>query len=282
MQEAVKQKKEKIVTEVSKGISDVGYYAIRYIAIITMLIDHLGKILYSTGNLSYDNLILFNMIGRLAFPLFAFELVECFHHTENWKKHLGKIGLLALVSEVPFDMAMILEKPLDFSLSAFDCQNTCFTLFLGFLYLKITNINWNNVMGKLYKSNVLKKITAFFVRVILVALFILISGVIGSDYTWRGILLIVFFDIARQVKFTKVFQFISILLFVMFMGKSVMIYSGVFFVLIPIYIAECRKKTVSGSKISAVLTSRASKKISTFFYPAHLVLLTIAKIILTV
>lgn len=282
MQKVAKQKKEKSVTEVSKGISDVGYYAIRYIAIITMLIDHLGKVLYSTGNLSYDNLILFNMIGRLAFPLFAFELVECFYHTKNWKKHLGKIGLLALVSELPFDMAMVLEKPLDFSLSAFDCQNTCFTLFLGFLYLKITNINWNNAMIKLYKCTALRKVTAFFVKVILIAVFILLSGVIGSDYTWRGIMLIAFFNIARQVKFTKVFQFISILLFVMFMGKSVMVYSGVFFVLIPIYIAECRKKTISSGKISTVLTSRVSKKISTIFYPAHLVLLTIAKIILTV
>ena len=47
---------------------------------------------------------LFDVLGRVAFPLFAFMLVEGYFHTHNRWKYLGNLLLFGVISEVPFDM----------------------------------------------------------------------------------------------------------------------------------------------------------------------------------
>ena len=44
------------------------------------------------------------MIGSLAFPLFCFLLVEGFMHSSSLKKYAASLGILAVVSEIPFDL----------------------------------------------------------------------------------------------------------------------------------------------------------------------------------
>lgn len=124
---------------------------LKWIAIITMFIDHIGAALLERGLLpqisgavlsgnSFDFLpsdyqfwyhfdLVLRFIGRLAFPLFCFLLVEGFLHTKNIKKYLLRLGIFALVSEVPFDLAF------NNSILEFTSQNVFFTLFLGILVL---------------------------------------------------------------------------------------------------------------------------------------------------
>lgn len=118
--------------------------ALKFIAIFTMLIDHIGAALIEYGILcSYDidrmmmileteegmrwylfDLVL-RMIGRIAFPIFCFLLVEGFLHTRDERKYARNLLLFAFISEIPFDTAFF-GSP--FYLGA---QNVYFTLFIG-------------------------------------------------------------------------------------------------------------------------------------------------------
>lgn len=68
-------------------------------------------------------------IGRPAFPVFCFFIVEGFCHTRNVKNYAVRLGIFALISEVPFDLA-IFGTPFHWG-----HQNVFFTLFLGLLLI---------------------------------------------------------------------------------------------------------------------------------------------------
>lgn len=70
-------------------------------------------------------------VGRVAFILFAHQIVEGFLHTGNRGRFLLRLGVFAIVSEIPFDLA--------FSGQIFDwnSQNVFFTLFTGVMVLLV-------------------------------------------------------------------------------------------------------------------------------------------------
>ena len=55
-------------------------FTLKIIALITMFIDHLGYAIFNKFSF-------FNYIGRVAFPIFAFQISEGFHYTKNVKKY---------------------------------------------------------------------------------------------------------------------------------------------------------------------------------------------------
>lgn len=119
--------------------------ALKTIACITMLVDHIGASCIEAGiltpgldigTLSRDTLSTYPLYrldrvlrftGRLAFPIFCFLLVEGFVHTRDVKKYVRRLFLFALISEVPFDLAFFR------TLFALDHQNVYWTLALGVL-----------------------------------------------------------------------------------------------------------------------------------------------------
>lgn len=113
---------------------------VKLVGIITMLIDHfaaavLARILIRmslSGEWSEPLYFTYNclrMVGRLGFPIFCFLLVEGFGKTRSRKKYALRLGMFALISEVPFDLAFNAE------VLEFGYQNVYFTLFLGMLTL---------------------------------------------------------------------------------------------------------------------------------------------------
>lgn len=80
---------------------------LKYIAFLSMLIDHVNKaLIYPNldGGILYMVSNLFDIIGRIAFPIFVFLLVEGFYNTKNRWKYLGTLLLFGVISEIPFDM----------------------------------------------------------------------------------------------------------------------------------------------------------------------------------
>lgn len=80
---------------------------LKYIAFFSMLLDHVNKaLLYPNlnGGLLLWISDLFDILGRIAFPLFAFLLVEGFFHSRNRIRYLVSLLGAALLSEVPFDL----------------------------------------------------------------------------------------------------------------------------------------------------------------------------------
>ena len=72
--------------------------ALKIIACITMFIDHLGFIFFPT-------IAIYRIIGRIAFPLFAFMIAEGCYYTKNKIKHLALISGFAIVMQVVLYMA---------------------------------------------------------------------------------------------------------------------------------------------------------------------------------
>ncbi len=108
-----------------------------------MVIDHIAatvidKYLLSSADTHEALLILDDVmrcIGRLAFPLFCFLIIEGFTHTGNPVKYLRNLLIFALISELPFDLA--LGRGVPFFIYS---QNVIFTLFLGVFTLCIIKI----------------------------------------------------------------------------------------------------------------------------------------------
>lgn len=134
---------------------------LKLIAVISMLIDHTGAVLL-TGSPYYS---LCRTLGRLAFPIFCFLLVEGYVHTHDVKKYASRLAVFALLSEIPFDLAI--------SGNMFNpyYQNVFFTLVLG--------------LATLYGMDRAADAQG---RVIAVLAGMAAAALLRTDYSWKGVL----------------------------------------------------------------------------------------------
>ena len=105
--------------EQSRGL-DGG--ALKCIAAALMLTDHVGAILL-------PEVPVLRCVGRLAFPIFAFFIAEGYAHTRNFGRYFRRLAILAVVSEIPFN----LENGAVFDLTR---QNVLWTFCLALLTLR--------------------------------------------------------------------------------------------------------------------------------------------------
>lgn len=70
-------------------------FVLKIIAVISMTCDHLSYLIF--GKLSF-----MNYIGRIAFPIFAYQITEGYIHTHNLKKYFLRLSIFALISQIPF------------------------------------------------------------------------------------------------------------------------------------------------------------------------------------
>ncbi len=138
-------------------------FVIKLIAIITMFCDHSGDAIL--GKFSF-----LNVIGRIAFPLFCFQIVIGYKHTKNVNKYLLRLFLFGIISQIPFSLFTYSY------LGRIDLLNVYFTLALGLLAIYILD-----VFPKKYKV----------LAIILDIVLMVIAEFAQTDYGWFGILLII-------------------------------------------------------------------------------------------
>ncbi|MBR1811648.1 MAG: TraX protein [Clostridia bacterium] len=93
---------------------------LKTVAVVTMLIDHIGAVFFPTVRI-------LRIIGRLAMPIYCYTIVTGAQYTHDKRKYLLRMTGFALLSEIPFDMAFN-DRVLEFSY-----QNVIFTLTIGLL-----------------------------------------------------------------------------------------------------------------------------------------------------
>lgn len=82
-----------------RGLRRLSSNALKLTACVCMAVDHIGIVFM-------DNNYIMRAVGRLAFPVFAFLLVQGLLRTSDVRGYLLRLGIFAVVSEIPFDMAM--------------------------------------------------------------------------------------------------------------------------------------------------------------------------------
>lgn len=106
-------------------------FVLKILAILTMTIDHLGFLIFN------DSIIL-RIIGRIAMPLFAFQIAIGFKKTRSKLKYIFRIFLLALISEYP-NILMFSASPYVHS-----SLNICFTFTLALVALYFIDLAKDN------------------------------------------------------------------------------------------------------------------------------------------
>ena len=99
---------------------DAGREILKWIAIVSMTIDHIGAVLY-------PEYVFLRIIGRLSFPIFSYLIVLGVEDTENLGRYLGRLFLFAFISQIPFHLAL--------GYNPFEYLNIFFTLSLGVIFI---------------------------------------------------------------------------------------------------------------------------------------------------
>ena len=87
-------------SHLKKGWIQLSSNLLKIIALLCMLIDHIG------GFLIPECSTLFRIIGRIAFPIFAFSLAQGFIKTSNFKKYALRLSFWAVVAQIPFSLLL--------------------------------------------------------------------------------------------------------------------------------------------------------------------------------
>lgn len=152
---------------------------LKYIAFLSMLLDHVNNAMitpYLDGKgllLHVSNVL--SILGRVAFPLFMFFLVEGFFKTHSRKKYLINLLIFGVLSEVPFDLFTSRE------LFNNNWNNMMFTLALSLATIWIVD----EMKGRLAKKS---KTLWYGASVLVVAVMCAVAMFFSLDYDYHAII----------------------------------------------------------------------------------------------
>ena len=227
------------------GLSALG---LKLLAMALMLCDHLWAALPAAPDL-------LTHIGRIAFPIFAFQIAEGFARTHDRKRYLLRMLAFAALSEVPFDLFYGGTVFYPFH------QNVMFTLLLGLL-----------ACCSIDRARRERTAKAIFRGALSVAGLFLLSLIGMVDYGWKGVATVVAFYLLRDFPLAWLAQIAALVLLniVLFKGQTIPLLGWDFptqgfavLALLPIWLYNGRRG--GGSKTLQYAFYA--------FYPVHMLIL---------
>ena len=153
---------------------------LKIIAMVSMVFDHVG-------DLFFPDVLWPRAIGRLAMPIFSFFIAEGFAHTRDKKKYLCRLGVFALISEIPFDLAFEGRVGLTH-------QNIMLTFFLAVAALMLFDRLRGGEEAEGKHTPVGKTVLGVFAVAAMAALALLLR----ADYTVFAVIAVFLFYVLRQ------------------------------------------------------------------------------------
>jgi len=215
-------------------------FILKIIAVVAMLCDHIGLCL--TGGIAST----WNYIGRLAFPIFAYQISEGYCHTKDLKKYFTKLFVFAIISQIPFNL---FEYALGFELHL----NVLFTLLLGLASITFFDKAPNKLLG-----------------ICGVAICVILGYFLKVDYSYFGVLVVFCFYLFKNNKWITSLVF---LLLVIAKYYTNLVASGFYYQYIALAIS-----TFAAIIPILLYNGKQGPKLKYFlyiFYPVHLAVLAI-------
>lgn len=161
---------------------------LRWIALGAMLLDHLWAMVVPGSQwMTY--------VGRIAFPIFAFQITEGFLRTSNFRRYALRLLTFACVSEIPFDLMYASTPFYPFH------QNVMFTLLLGLLAVRGLDRAKRARTAKAAALGLLGLLAAW------------LAGIVGMvDYGGMGVLTVAVFYVFRDFPLARPGQMVCLFL----------------------------------------------------------------------
>lgn len=228
---------------------------LKLLAMVFMFIDHAAFILMRVPveTIAYRDYvyILMRAVGRIAFPIFGFLIAEGIIHTRNIKKYIGRLVLLSVISELPYDLYFNVA-PENWQ----DSYNIFFTLILGACCLAF--------MKTVLDAN-LNKYIEFVFMVIIPLTFACMCNAMNFQYGGNGIAMMVIYYMFRRLNIKEPWPSI--------LATAVLVPLGIIQIFsLPVALFLVRYNGQRGNM---------NKWIGYFFYPVHILILLIVYVIIS-
>ena len=220
---------------------------LKIIAMVSMVFDHVG-------DMFFPEMTWMRMIGRLAMPIFAFCITEGYIHTRNKKKYLLRMGVFALISEVPFDLAFDGKIGLSH-------QNIMVSFFISIVALMLFDL----IRGAKIETKGRYSIWRTLLGALAVIAMAVVAFLVKADYTFFAVASVFLFYAFKDTNpFVRPVPGVAFLALTRTMGY----YLTTGLSIIPLLLYNGKK-------------GKGLKWLFYVFYPGHLLLLYVLKLVLT-
>lgn len=255
----------------------ISAFELKIIALLSMFSDHIYKFLYLgylNDNLKFTttyigNYQIFYYFGRIAFPIYSFQLIEGFFYTKNLKKYYLRLFFLAICSTIPFSILC------DYKLISLKNNNVIWTLLLGLIT--------TNILYILYRLN-LKICIKFSMSIFYIVLIYYIANKLNFDYGGNGILIILIFFYAKFIR-KKVLSYLLEFIFLIIISINLFHYQNLQIYHIYNYTLKLPVQWISILSLIPIWLYRGNigysnlwwKKFYYCFYPFHMLIIILVR-----